>query len=158
MQRITFNVGCLLGVVCLFTTAGCTNSVSGHFCDTVFATFTYIGTDEAADLSLNKEAEIPTALAAGVTYIFLLPRASEEIGQWTTFTKRLREAGATVLREPKSGGDLASITVGGPLFTIAFQYKGHRGSISNEIEPRVRSSEPLSSKWMLERYVLRLDD
>ena len=124
--------------------------------ETVFAGYTYVGPDEIADP--NSPQPLPPAFRPNVRYLFLLRRSSADVGQWNTIKQRLEIAGARVVDAPRSAGDLVHISVGGPLFRIEFYYAGHRGTIANEMAPRIRSSQSLSRDWLLERYVLEFGD
>jgi hypothetical protein len=61
----------------------------------------------------------------------------------TILPDRLRQVGATIIRVPQSPGDFRTIYLGGPLFTIGFEMKGHHGLIFNS----AHTSEVDNENW-----------
>jgi hypothetical protein len=127
--------------------------VRRDFAADIFVGFTYVGMDAQSQLP-TAGLQLPETFSAGVPYMFLLPLQSRSLGQWPEFENRLKRAGARITKVPRSGGDLANITSGGPLFRLEFEYNGRRGAVFSEIEPRIRLSDTLSTSWTTERYVL----
>jgi hypothetical protein len=65
---------------------------------------------------------------------------------------RLKSAGITIVKAPKSSKDLMYPYVGGPLFRIQIQDGSHEGTIYNQIDPDLmQASNP---EWVKEDYVL----
>ena len=61
----------------------------------------------------------------------------------TILPDRLRQVGAKMIRIPKSPGEFTTLYLGGPLFTIEFELKGHHGMIFNS----ANTSEVASENW-----------
>ena len=65
---------------------------------------------------------------------------------------RLKSAGITIVKAPKSSRHLMYLYVGGPLFNIQIRDGSHEGTIYNQIDPGLmQGSNP---DWAKEDYVL----
>jgi len=136
-------------------------------CFDVFAGFTFVGsgpnmpgptaTGGISDVLPKHgiaELPLPDRPQVGIQYVFhhRRPVDNEKLAL-VDFPARLRSAGITVVRAPKSSMEMMHLFVGGPLFRIEIKDGSHEGVIYDQRCPDLQASG-ISQEWTIEDYVL----
>ena len=134
----------------------------------VFAGFTFVGTapydpklaapsgaSEVLPKHGTAEQHLPDRLQLGIQYVFhhRRPVDNEQLAL-VDFPARLRAAGITVVKAPKSTNDLMYLFLGGPLFHIQISDGGHTGVIYDRVDPDLVQASGPDLQWTEEDYVL----
>jgi hypothetical protein len=103
-----------------------------------------------------QQQPLPKKLEPGTLYIFHHRRpVDEEKLALTIFPSRLQAAGARNIRAPKSPQELIALFVGGPLFTIQFEYGGREAFIFNSPDHELMRSDA-NQEWADDDFILVL--
>ncbi|HVP45173.1 MAG TPA: hypothetical protein VMT32_01270 [Bryobacteraceae bacterium] len=132
----------------------------------IFTDFTFVGSAPyqpggvgtgGANEQLPKhgtaQVPLPDRPQPGVQYIFHHRRpVDDEKLALVDLPARLKSAGITIVKAPKSSKDLMYPYIGGPLFKIQIQDVRHEGTVYNQIDPELmQGSNP---DWAKEDYIL----
>jgi hypothetical protein len=84
----------------------------------------------------TRELPLPDRPQIGVQYVFHHP-GPVDVGNlaMVELPARLRSAGITVVRAPKTSRDFMYLYIGGPLFVIRIREGRHEGVIYNAVDP-----------------------
>jgi hypothetical protein len=131
----------------------------------VFTDFTFVGSapykagpggaPEAQELPKHSTAAVPLPEhpQPGVLYIFHRPGpVDNEKLALADFPARLKSAGITILKAPRSSRDLMYLYIGGPVFRIQIRKGDHEGVIYNDLDPDLVQAS--HREWAMEDYVL----
>jgi hypothetical protein len=135
--------------------------IDGRFWGQILQGYAYVGpatcTDGRIGFHGNEEVTLPKRLQPGTCYVFRRPRSAQGEG-WESIVERLKSKGVLLTSVPTSPTDLVYLTIGGPLFTIHFDFENMRGVLFNAVDQRILNRPELRSKWYLEEVALQFLD
>lgn len=126
----------------------------------VFHDFAYIGSFPADKFAPpihdDRTLEIPSVLQPNVLYVFHSHKPVDDLGLATKLLpERLRQAGITVVSQPKSRQDIAFIDPGNTTWKIRFQQGPYLGEIYNVLDQKMYKAGAHVHEWSFDDYVLR---
>lgn len=127
-------------------------------CIEILSDFVFVGSGTYDSLSVPEHGlekkPLPSQFKAGHQYIFHHPNSGNGQDLYKTLLSRLQARGVKII---SSSNDMDRY-IGGPGFRIAFQEKGCKGFIYNNLDKQIVNNESLIKQWSLDDYILVLEE